>query len=465
MEIKRMWTFTLIAIALLTAIPTLSQASFVSGSTGADGALVVSQSTSMQVPESGVFNFTTVTINTGVTLTFKPNAQNTPVTILATGNVTINGTISLNGANSSFLIPGNGGPGGFKGGVGGVASQSGRRGEGPGGGLGGASHSGSNGGGSGGGGGFSSTGTSGSNYTSSAPGGAGGGSYGNERLLPMIGGSGGGGGGGTSAYVGGGGGGGGGSIVIASSGTITVGTYGTLSANGGTGANGEGSSYNGGGGGGGAGGSIRLIANTISGSGDITATGGLGGIYYPGYRNNGTGAKGRIRFEASSVTRTTGTDPPVSFGAPSAVMPENAPTLRVVSIGGINVPAIPRGDFDAPDIVLPYSITNPLAVVVQAENVPASAQVTITANPAVGASVTGSAPLQGTDASSTALINLNVPTAYPSVLTASVTYQLIASNFYLDGEKVDKVRVATTVGGNATVTYITVSGKEIPAYL
>jgi hypothetical protein len=69
---------------------------FNSGSTGADGALNPAANTTLALPASGVFNYTTVTIPAGVTVT--PNAGNTPVTILASGNVTIAGTIDVSGS-------------------------------------------------------------------------------------------------------------------------------------------------------------------------------------------------------------------------------------------------------------------------------------------------------------------------------------------------------------------------------
>jgi len=53
----------------------------------------------VQLPESGVFNFTTVNIPAGVTITFRRNSRNTPVTILASGNVTIAGTIDVSGGS------------------------------------------------------------------------------------------------------------------------------------------------------------------------------------------------------------------------------------------------------------------------------------------------------------------------------------------------------------------------------
>src|SRR5688572_6034429 len=75
--------------------------SFSSGSTGADGALNLSTSIcpggpcEVQLPESGILNYTTVNIPSGVTLRFKPNFRNTPAILLVQGNVTIGGVIDV----------------------------------------------------------------------------------------------------------------------------------------------------------------------------------------------------------------------------------------------------------------------------------------------------------------------------------------------------------------------------------
>ena len=86
MKIKAL--FALVAGIALVPTPTFA---FNSGSTGADGAFNPTTNTSLQMPASGVFNFTTVNIPFGVTVTFIRNAANTPVVILASGNVTITG--------------------------------------------------------------------------------------------------------------------------------------------------------------------------------------------------------------------------------------------------------------------------------------------------------------------------------------------------------------------------------------
>ena len=121
-------------LALVTAVfgvsPALAQ-TFNSGSTGVDGAFnPPTGTTTLALPQSGVFNFTTVNIPLGATVRFTRNATNTPVTILASGNVTITGIIDIRGADGGFSKVGTsvagssggaGGPGGFDGGSGATA--------------------------------------------------------------------------------------------------------------------------------------------------------------------------------------------------------------------------------------------------------------------------------------------------------------------------------------------------------
>jgi hypothetical protein len=459
---------TIVTIAsMLVLTPAVTLAAFVSGSTGVDGDFTPTTNTILQIPESGVFNFGSVTIPSGVTVTFKKNSSNTPVIILATGDVTISGTISISGSSGSYTVGGVGGPGGFSGGAGGVVYQNGGRGEGPGGAGGGTACATDNAwAASGGGGGFGTGGGAGSN-SSNCGGtvvGSGGITYGNDRILPSMGGSGGGGAGGNTTYVGGAGGGGGGAIIIASSSTITV--SGSITANGGNGASTSSGYYSGGGGG--SGGSIRLIAETISGNGPVTANGGSGGGNYNGSSGAGGGG-GRIRLEANNVLRTSATSPNFTQGAPYGVAPLNVPTLTITSIGGVNVPTGARGSFSSPDVILPFNTQNPVNVVVTGVNIPLNTTVTVKSTPSVGTSRTATATLTGADISSTtATASLNISIAYPSIITTSVTFQLAAAGIgpiYAEGERVDKIKVAANLGGKSTVTYITESGREVPAVM
>lgn len=420
-----------------------ANAVFNSGSTGADGAFNPTANTELVLPLDGVFNFTTVNIPSGVTVTFKKNANNTPVYILAQGNVTIAGTISVSGTSATnSTVPAKGGPGGYDGGYGGATNSPGGKGLGPGGGGGGPSSSYPHGGG----GGFGTAGGSqGANYGASGP------AYGNASIAPLIGGSGGGGGAGFTSSPGHGGGGGGGAILIASSGTITI--NGSIIASGGNGYtfDGWGSTYSGGG----SGGAIRLVANAISGSGIISAIGGS-------LVRSNKGGQGRIRIETYTNNFVPGTDPPYTYGQPGSVFAANEPSLWITSIAGVNVPASPTGSYSQPDIMLPSTTTNPVTVNVSAAYIPVGTTVTVSVIPQYGSSSSVNTTLSGTEASSSGSVGVNLSTQYSNVVMAQATYTIQTAMFY-DGEKIEKVRVAATMGKESETVYITESGREIPA--
>ena len=430
---------------------------FNSGSTGADGPFSPTATTTLTLPSSGAFNFTTVNIPSGVTVRFTKNAANTPVTILASGDVTIAGTIDVSGSpggigsSQTLLAPsgGSGGPGGFSGGSGsnGIASTTGGAGLGPGGGSGNAPGVAYDGGG-----GFGTAGSSPCGPPGTGP------AYGTATLLPLIGGSGGGGAGVTGfGPTGGGGGGGGGAIVIAASGTITL--TGSILAKGGAGG-----APNGGpdGGGGGSGGAVRLVATTITGSGAIDARGAAGGTGC-----DGVGGFGRVRVEAFTNTAAVnfnGVQPSV-ITQPTTVTLTNTPTLAITQIAGVAAPAAPGGSFASPDITLPAGTTSPVAVTIAGANIPVGTMVTVTAKGQVGSSSSTSATLSGSLSSSTASASVTIPTNEPSIISASASFTLTASSgggpVYAEGEEVERVRVSASLGGATQVAYITKSGREI----
>src|SRR5262245_3191512 len=92
----RIWLGIVITAAALTATPVHAQ--FSSGSTGADGAFNPASNVTVTLPANGVFNYTTINIPSGVTVKFTRNAANTPVTLLAQGDVVITGTIDISGS-------------------------------------------------------------------------------------------------------------------------------------------------------------------------------------------------------------------------------------------------------------------------------------------------------------------------------------------------------------------------------
>jgi len=293
-----------------------------------------------------VFKYLSVNIATNATLTFANHPSRAPVVWLVSGNVTIDGTLSLDGqVYAPVPLLAEPGPGGFRGGTGNFAvGARGASGFGPGGGL------------------FESSIGRGGKYD-----------YGNPSLIPLIGGSG---GAGDAQFDANGGGGGGGACLIAATGSVTI--NGALTCNGGAGRNQ--SSRNSGGG---SGGGCRIVANAIGGSGSVSALGGFGWE---------TGGPGKIRLErvADSSSFASIIPPPsvVPLQANDQALlwpPASAPEVTVLSVDQVAVPADPRATFDAQgsDVVLP--LTNAVRVVVQTINVEQASEVSVRNTPRINA--------------------------------------------------------------------------------
>lgn len=88
-----------LAVVLLASMGS-SLAAFNSGSTGADGVLNPAVSTEIVLPPSGILQYTSINIPTGVTVTFKRNVLNTPVQLLVSGDVTVAGSIDIRGLDA-----------------------------------------------------------------------------------------------------------------------------------------------------------------------------------------------------------------------------------------------------------------------------------------------------------------------------------------------------------------------------
>ena len=442
-----------------------------SGSSGADGAFNPGVDTTLALPANGILNFTTVNIPTGVTVTFSRNNTNTPVFMLATGDVVIDGIIDISGGASPEITsepsgsdgkPGLGGPGGYDGGEGGFfAALTAGVGRGPGGG----------GGGDeplyplcvgGGGGSFKEAGDKGGSSSNCH---AGNGIYGSDDLVPLIGGSGGGGGVDVNSSPprrSQGGAGGGGAILIASSGVITV--NGAIDATGGkpelVSPGGSGSV---GSGGSGSGGAIRLVAETIAGEGALSALGGSNSIVTSCGTscNGGEGSIGRIRLETVTLDRGSNTTPTYSRAVvPGPAFPAPLPSLAITAVGGIVVPAAPTG---AEDVLLPATIINPVSIDVVTTNIPVGTTINVSVSGIfAAAAITSSDTVVGTDASGTASVSLTLPDG-GSFLQATTSFTVVASlgdalSRYAMGERVQSVSLLASVEGNVT-EFTTVSGK------
>jgi hypothetical protein len=143
------------------------------------------------------------------------------------------------------------------------------------------------------------------------------------------------------------------------------------------------------------------------------------------------------------------------------------PTLGIASVGGIAPPAAPKGNYlDAPDVVLPSTISNPVEVALAASNLPLGTVIQVTVTPQSGSrSTVNSTGLAGSIASSTATASITLLTTQTSILTATATYPLVASAgegpLFADGEEVTHVKVAAVFGAPSTLTYLTRSGREV----
>lgn len=219
---------------------------------------------------------------------------------------------------------------------------------------------------------------------------------------------------------------------------------------------------------------MRLIANTITGSGALSAAGGAGHtvlyVTSAGACTFGTSARGgdgRIRVEAYTIT-LTGTASPtvVATFVPGQVTIPSLPTLSIASIGGVAAPALPTG---TSDVALPFNITNPVEVVLSATGIPVGTVVKVTVTPYTGtvAGVTSS-PLAGTTSSSSATASITLGGGH-SVVAAAATFTVtqaaamgIAVPEFYAGEPVESVRLAANYGGASTWFAVTRGGREVP---
>jgi len=418
-----MKTFSAAIVLLLSfaASPADAQ-TFSSGSTGADGALDLATLNCttgpyaplngqnagcwIQLPESGILNYTTVNVPINKALYFRRNRRNTPVVLLTQGEVVVMGAIYIDAtrwAPDNRLDETAPGPGGFPGG----APPAGI-GFGPGGGT---------------------------------AGGPVGRWVGPLSLVPIVGGSGG------AAAVGYTGTGGGGAIAIASSGEIKL--TGQITARGGYYVGGQHC---------GSGGAVRLVANRLSVTGVISAAG-------CGPTNSGI-----VRLEAPtgalSYTGSSTPEPILSTINPSILAPAS-PELRIVSVGGFLVPESAGSRKDAADLVLPKQLPDPINVVVEATNIPVGSPVTIsvvTGNQGTAPSVA----LSGSLANSTATIGVSglnrdqLAYLYVQVLFAPPAAGAAAASAVSESARVSQVRMTIGPGAKPQFAFLRRDGTEVP---
>jgi hypothetical protein len=357
-----------IAIWILTS--GAAHAQFSSGSTGADGALTVTSDTTLQLPPDGILNYTTITVSAGATLKFLQNPLNTPVFLLATGDVLIAGTIDVSGGSFSSAVPGIGGPGGFDGGFGSGFPAGAGDGQGPGGGR------------------IAMNGISfisGGSFAFTAGGSP---AYGNTLLSPLIGGS-----GGAGDDGGHGGGGGGGALLIASSTQITI--SGTLNAWGGAG-----------GSAGGSGGALRVVAPVVNGNGQLRAGAGqTDGFFHPPASPGRTRIDCLDRFAWRNLTLTSSGEKGTR-GTRMFVFPPGNPRLDIVEAAGV---VIPEGANAPVSVNLAVGASTNQIVRVRGRGFTNNIPITVSVIPENGSSARFDGVIQYTGDPSDGTVNIVIP--------------------------------------------------------
>lgn len=343
-------TLLVLLLLLAGAPPTLGQA-FNSGSDGSFGPINLTASDlTLDLPPDGVIHATTVSVSAGRTLRFRPNALNTPVFLLATGDVIIAGSVNISGERGTSTAGGRGGPGGFDGGMPGSAGTPPGDGHGPGAGRAGQNNTTTEGAGHGV---YASAISLGQSTRHGTP-------YGSALLIPLLGGSG---GGGTEGTPGWGGGGGGGAILIASNTRIQV--NGRIDSFGGSW---SGSAFNGG-----SGGAIRLVAPVVAGTGTLDVRGGA------------NSAHGRIRVDTldrSGLNFSFQSTAGAAVGSLLLVQPTPLPRLDLVEVAGT---AVPEGSGPV-QIILPFGAPAAQTVKVRARDFGQTVPMRLVLTPDSGAS-------------------------------------------------------------------------------
>ena len=366
-------TTTLLAACLAMSHSIAQQ--FNPGSDGSYGPLNIATNTSLDLPTNGIFQCTTITIATGATLSFRRNPLNTPVYLLATGDVNIDGVIDVSGADGRALVEGLGGPGGFDGGKAGFLEVPPGAGYGPGGGRGGSTGNAASGAGSGS---YASVDTTCQSTNKGTV-------YGSPLLVPLVGGSG---SGGTTGSPGSGGGGGGGAILIASKTRINIKSSGAIRSTGGVGQAESGCNS-------GSGGGIRLVAPVISGDGTLDV------------RSRAYGGGGRIRIDTldrRDFRIALNPSSSTSMGSMMLVFPFPVPRLDILEAAGT---AISEGTPGPVYVQLPYGSPTNQTVKIQARNFNRSILVKVVLTPDSGAPIVYDVQIDNS-ASNPALATVNV---------------------------------------------------------
>jgi hypothetical protein len=203
------------------------------------------------------------------------------------------------------------------------------------------------------------------------------------------------------------------------------------------------------------------VAKTITGSGSIVAGGGnLGKIRLEAYTLSFTGTVNT----SSSLVNAPG---PISAASNPSLL-GGLPNLTFASIGGTTPPSNPSGSIVTADMQLTAGTTNPVPVSLSASNTPVGTAFSIRVIPSSGnPSISVTNPSTGTFSNSTASGSVTLPQNQVNVLMAFANFvipqQIAALLPEIDGEEIDRMRLASAPGENSALHFITRSGREVPA--
>jgi hypothetical protein len=337
---------TCLSLLVLAAASATAQPVFSADDYDCSASLTVTTNTTLPLPSDGIVCFATFVLEAGATLSFTRNAANTPVYLLATGEIRIDGVIAMAGERGLSTNGALGGPGGFTGGNAGYDDREApSAGRGPGGGLPdiGETY-------------WAGRGVfgSGPSWISSIDGQI----YGSPLLIPLIGGSGGGGRLNPESY--GGGGGGGGAILLASNTRIEI--TGSINVRGGY----DDRYYNGG-----SGGAVRVVAPSVAGNGSLAAG--------PYGNNLRYGGQGRTRVDLLDDSEMNLVSEGVhTVGTFLSIFPENLARLYITHAAGTDIAPGTRGPVT---ILLPAGAASEQTVTLAAENFSGTVEIEVVVTP------------------------------------------------------------------------------------
>jgi len=205
----------------------------------------------------------------------------------------------------------------------------------------------------------------------------------------------------------------------------------------------------------GAGGAIRLVANSISGNCSLNASGSSNNV-------------GMVRIEAQSGQLSfTGSSIPsalVTLLNPVIIPTSATASLVVASIGGFPVLSDAGVRPGTVDVVLPRALSDPIAVAVQARNIPVGTQVNLNLSGSPGVTYTPGTLAGSLDISTATVLVSGLNRSGETHLFLFATFdvpQTVALFNPAGPDHVERVRLQAAPGQPSTMAFLRKDGSEI----